>query len=84
MSIATALRRHRHLCHSDWMFTMNQDRRRRIARVLQELERILEEEEEAFENLSEAALESARGERMQEVIDFLHEAIDALQDLLNA
>lgn len=63
---------------------MNQDRRRRIARVLQELERILEEEEEAFETLSEAALESARGERMQEVIDFLHEAIDALQDLLNA
>lgn len=63
---------------------MKQDHRRRIARILQELERILEEEEEAFENLSDAALESARGERMQEVLDFLQEAIDTLKDLLNA
>lgn len=63
---------------------MNQDRRRRIARILQELERILEEEEAMLEGLSEAALESARGERVQEAIDFLAEAIEALEDLLNA
>ncbi|MCB0106996.1 MAG: hypothetical protein KDE53_13840 [Caldilineaceae bacterium] len=63
---------------------MNQDRRRRIARILQELQRILEEEEATLERLSEAALESARGERVQEAIDFLEEAIEALEDLLNA
>lgn len=63
---------------------MNQDRRRRIARILQELQRILEEEETTLERLSEDALESARGERVQEAIDFLEEAIEALEDLLNA
>jgi len=63
---------------------MNQDRRRRIARILQELQRIVEEEEATLERLSEAALESARGERVQEAIDFLGEAIEALEDLLNA
>ena len=63
---------------------MNSDRRRRIARILQELERIVEEEEDTLERLPEAALESARGERLQEAIDFLQEAIDALKDLLNA
>lgn len=63
---------------------MNQDRRRRIARILQELERILDEEIEALERMPDSVQETARGERMQEVIDFLQEAIEALEDLLNA
>ncbi len=63
---------------------MNRERRRQIARIRTELERILEDEEEAFESLPESVQESGRGDRMREVIDFLHEAVETLEDLLNA
>ena len=67
---------------------MNKDRRKRIEEVMLnlsesrvELESILEEEQEAFDNLPEGIQESERGEVMNEAIDNLQSATDCFDDI---
>lgn len=69
---------------------MNADRRKRIAALTAELERIKEdiealrdEEQEAFDNLPENFQEGERGERMETAIENLDYAADDAQECLD-
>ena len=62
---------------------MNKDRRKAIGDIYDklidiqsDLECIRDEEQEAFDNLPESIQYSARGERMEEYISSLEEALD--------
>lgn len=62
---------------------MNKDRRKRIAEIHAKmtelrdmLEEILEEEQEAFDNMPESLQSSERGENMETVIYNLEEALE--------
>ena len=71
---------------------MNANRRKNLDEVLtridelarmaesirEDVEMILEEEQDAFDNLPESLQDSERGERMQEAIDALENALDGL------
>lgn len=75
---------------------MNKQRKENISRIRvmlkmaqEELEKVLDEEQEDFDNKSEAFQESERGEAMQEDIDnvesasgLLDDAIDCLDEVL--
>ena len=61
---------------------MNKNRRQRISTILSELEGIMEEEQEYFENIPENMQDGERAEKSQESIDQLEYAIDALQSCL--
>jgi len=67
---------------------MNRERRKRIADVqekiaglLEELDEIRTEEEEAYDNLPESLQESERGAAMEEAIGTLDEAYDDLENV---
>lgn len=67
---------------------MNKARRNRIAEVQNQLEAlkqdidsILEEEQEALDNMPESLQDSERGQAMQEVIDALESAIGSFDEL---
>lgn len=67
---------------------MNAKRRKQIQDVWDklddlksELESIMEEEQEAYDNLPESIQSTERGERMQEAADNLQNAIDAFDDV---
>lgn len=49
-----------------------------IAEVTEDIQGVLDDEEEAFENLPESIQKSERGQQMQDYIDTLHEIIDGL------
>jgi ATP-dependent helicase/DNAse subunit B len=71
---------------------MNKLRRKELTRIIEKLERlealrleikdeleaVLEEEQEAFDNLPESLQESERGQQMQEYIDAMDGALDEL------
>lgn len=64
---------------------MNKDRRKRIARAIdlineawEILEEVKDEEEEAYNNMPEGLQSSERGERMEQYIEILEEAVDNL------
>lgn len=73
---------------------MNKLRRKELSRIIEKLERlealrleikdeleaILEEEQEAFDNLPESLQESERGQQMQAYIDAIDGALDALDE----
>ena len=66
---------------------MNKERRTRIkaqadriSDIIEDLELIREEEQEAFDNLPEGIQESEKGETMTEAGEELEEQITALQD----
>lgn len=73
---------------------MNKERRRRLAKVeeaisqmeelrefaLEELQDILAEEEEAYENLPDSFKESEKGEEMQMGIETMSDAVQGLED----
>lgn len=61
---------------------MNKDRRARLQELVEALACIQEEEQEAFDNMPESLQESERGEAMQEAIDAMDEAKDALDGIL--
>lgn len=68
---------------------MNKVRRQRIKEaidLIQQVNEILaevgDEEEEAFDNMPESLQESERGEQMQEYIDMIDEANEAIDDLI--
>lgn len=65
---------------------MNAERRKRIAalevsNVISELESLRDEEQGALDSMPESQQEGERGEKMQEIIDALEEAISGLQTL---
>lgn len=68
---------------------MNKDRRKRIEKCItglteikDELESILMDEEDAFNNLPEGIQDSDRGQAFSDAIDYLNEAVDAIDDVI--
>lgn len=51
-----------------------------IEEIKEDLQGVLDEEEEAYDNLPESIQGSERGEQMQEYIEALEEAIDSLDE----
>lgn len=69
---------------------MNNTRRKTIRNIRLSLEDIMvtlestrDDEQDAFDNLPESLQESERGERMQECIDYLDEAIGSLEEAMD-
>jgi len=65
---------------------MNNKRRKEIQKVIKGLEnvvsQILDEEQEAFDNMPESLQYSERGDASQEAQDNLNNAIDALEEAI--
>lgn len=68
---------------------MNNERRARIKTAhkmikdaLQILESVKDDEEDAFDNLSEGLQQTMRGEQMEENVDTLDGVIEAIEDAL--
>lgn len=69
---------------------MNNTRRSQITDIMENLsslqtsiEELLEEEQEAFDNLPDGIQDSERGEAIQAAIDNLEEAVSNCEELLN-
>ena len=69
---------------------MNKQRRKSLETIMQTIESlredltsILEEEQEAFDNMPEGLQESERGEAMQEAIDNLESADSSFEELID-
>ena len=70
---------------------MNNERRKRIAAVIEkleeakcELEEIRDEEQAAFDNMPESLQESERGGTMQEAIDNLESAVGSVEEAVDS
>lgn len=68
---------------------MNKIRRKNIDAIQERLEElrsdvelILDEEQEAFDNLPESLQEAERGQAMQDSIDYLEEAISSIDEAI--
>ncbi len=68
---------------------MNKQRRKQLADMVEqlellksELEEVTEQEGEAFENMPESIQESDRGQRMQEVIEILDNAMLSIEEAI--
>ena len=68
---------------------MNKERRKKISIIIKEIEQVkdrlqevLSEEESVFDNMPENLQCSMRGEESEESIDYMNEAIDALDNAL--
>ncbi len=59
---------------------MNADRRKRIVSLLELLEDVINEEQEAFDNMPESLQSSEKGENSQSAIDAMESARDYLQE----
>ena len=64
---------------------MNKERRKKVVKIIEdinkikdELQDVLNEEETVFDNMPENLQGSMRGEESEEAIDYMNEAIDAL------
>ena len=69
---------------------MNNKRRKQIGLAIGKIEEasnilqeVLDEEEEAFDNMPENLQGSIRGEESQEAIDLLGSSIDSMEELIN-
>lgn len=69
---------------------MNKDRRNRISKCIEqleeiksELEYIMDEEQDAFDNMPESLQYAERGDIMQECIDGISDAIDGFDDIID-
>ena len=69
---------------------MNKDRRRKIQEINDKLmniqtnlEAINNEEEEAYDNLPSSFQDGEKGEKMQEVIGYLEDAISSISDVMS-
>ena len=60
---------------------MNADRRSRIEKAKVEIQDILDAEQSAFDNLPENFQQGEQGDKMQEVINSLEEAVSALEGI---
>lgn len=70
---------------------MNNLRRKQIDLIISkleesksELETLLEEEQEAFDNLPDSLQDSEKGEKAQEAISNLEDAISNIEDTINS
>lgn len=68
---------------------MNAKRRKELERLIDEmdgliagLEELRDQEQEAFDNLPESLQCSEKGEKMEEVINYLDDAISGLEDTI--
>lgn len=66
---------------------MNKKRRKEIENLREiisetkaKLQDLLDEEQQAFDNMPESIQESERGEEMQEIIEYMEAAIDSLEE----
>lgn len=66
---------------------MNNHRRKKIEKIIDEinaqiedLEQVRDEEEESYENIPESLKYSERGEKMSEIIDIMDEVIGNISD----
>ena len=69
---------------------MNNKRRKQINNIIKSLEQskddissVMEEEQDALDNMPESLLESERAEQSQTAIDLLDEAINNLDEAIN-
>ena len=69
---------------------MNKDRRKRIQNIIDqltaletEIEKIQDEEQEAYDNLPESLQECEKGERMSDAIDILDHAFCSVGDTIS-
>jgi len=62
---------------------MNQARRREIEVVISQLDDIITNEQEAYDNMPESIQESEKGETMEAGLDSLQEAVETLGEVLN-
>ena len=69
---------------------MNKERRNKIKKIIQEIERIknnlqtiLQDEEFAFDNMPENLQSSMRGEESEEAIECISEAVDNLEETVD-
>ena len=69
---------------------MNNQRRKQITKIINDLrssedniQGILDEEQEAFDNIPEGLLESERAEQSQNAIELLDDAINSLEEAIN-
>ena len=61
---------------------MNNPRRKQIMTVIDSLDEIILDEQDAFDNLPENLAYSEKGEKMEETIDLLNEAKDLLEETI--
>ncbi len=61
---------------------MNEDRRKRIEKIIEQLDSLREEEQDAYDNLPESIQDSERGESMTDNVDNLEEAKSTLESIL--
>lgn len=68
---------------------MNKERRIRLKEIIDNIEKIkgklrdvLNDEENAFDNMPENLQSSMRGEESQEAIDYMEEAVDILEEVI--
>lgn len=69
---------------------MNKQRRQRLNEGIKKLDEVLDifkdvlnDEENAFDSLSEGLQQTARGDRMQDNIDILNSSIDSIEEILS-
>lgn len=60
---------------------MNEDRRKRLAALVEQLQEIHDEEELAFENLPESLQGGERGREMEEAASEMDSAVDILRPI---
>lgn len=60
---------------------MNKARRKRLGQIVEELEEVISEEEEAFEGMPESLQGTEKGEAMEENISVLESAKDEIETL---
>ena len=61
---------------------MNKDRRTRLQAVIDELNCIIDQEQEAYDNMPQSFQEGERGEKISEGIDTMTEAKDNIEYML--
>jgi len=62
---------------------MNKNRRTELQKVINSLENVITDEQDAYDNMPEGIQESERGESMETGLDSLNEAKDLLEEIAN-
>lgn len=60
---------------------MNIARCKRLQKIVEQIEELRDEEQEAFDNTPESLQFSERGEKMEEAIQCLETAIDSIKEI---
>jgi hypothetical protein len=62
---------------------MNNKRRARLHKINDELENLIYEEQEAFDNMPEGIQESERGTISEEAVNYMEDAKSAIEEIIN-